>query len=473
MRDRTLPNIPIGLLVLAVAACGGDGAPVEDPRCAELSQQQLDEVSDSLQPMIELLQNGAVTSAGVTADLDEEAMRASLSFDGYQGEKSGAVYSGQLDLENDIQGYRADLTVVGGLEIADGTTGRIEMDFRLRLPWDPEEGDFAGPPTDVDGTISLDEASCAAERFPDLNPEPEEDPEPHFLVAGMQGAIPYSADGSTWDNAYDMDETGLEEDLFGIACDSQGECAAVGAGGHVVHGQPDGTWSVVALEQAVALNDVAVCAGEWLAVGEAGAVFTSTDQAQNWSAVQAPAAAALHGAACHGDRFIAVGDAGTIIHGSPASAFSAVADTPAPGPLRAVAGDGQEFWVAVGDDGAVVRSTDDGQSWSSVDMGRSEHLSHVAWGQGRFIAVGQGARGWGQSPLMLRSDDGGTSWTVADLPADFVSQSRPLGALATDGQGRWSAAGNGGDHLLSTDNGQIWSVARLDFYGLYDIAHRP
>jgi photosystem II stability/assembly factor-like uncharacterized protein len=143
--------------------------------------------------------------------------------------------------------------------------------------------------------------------------------------------------------------------------------------------------------------------------------------------------------------------------------------------LRAVANDTQGNWVAVGDGGAVLSADDPSGVWN-VSGNISESLSGLAFGQGRFVAVGQGPHmGWGQPPVLYVSEDGGQSWSPGSLPNEFgaLSPPRPLGDVATDGQGRWSALGNGGDHLLSTDNGDSWQVIRLDYYGAYGIAYRP
>ncbi len=75
---------------------------------------------------------------------------------------------------------------------------------------------------------------------------------------------------------------------------------------------------------------------------------------------------------------------------------------------------------------------------------------------------------------MIQSTNGDT-WTdiSGSLPSEFTSLGHPLGDIATDGNGRWSALGNNGDHLLSTDNGVTWQAVALDKYGVYAIAYRP
>ena len=103
-----------------------------------------------------------------------------------------------------------------------------------------------------------------------------------------------------------------------------------------------------------------------------------------------------------------------------------------------------------------------------------EHFSKVAYGQGRFIAVGQGTMGWGEQdpPILYVCDDNGQTWTAKTVPDGLLSTMRPLCGIATNSQGRWVAAGCGGDYLLSTDNGNSWQVVTLDKYGQFDLAFR-
>jgi photosystem II stability/assembly factor-like uncharacterized protein len=59
--------------------------------------------------------------------------------------------------------------------------------------------------------------------------------------------------------------------------------------------------------------------------------------------------------------------------------------------------------VSVGWEGAIVRSTDRGRTWSVVPSGTAKRLNGV-WGSGHvFIAVGQ-------HNTVLRSIDGGATW---------------------------------------------------------------
>jgi len=93
---------------------------------------------------------------------------------------------------------------------------------------------------------------------------------------------------------------------------------------------------------------------------------------------------------------------------------------PQANPLRGIAfGNGRR--VAVGENGAVVVSTD-GQAWTTRHLGKGIHLNAVAFGNGMFVAAGSALAGgnqglaWYSTPVILTSPDGVT-WTSRELSA--------------------------------------------------------
>src|SRR5437762_8573852 len=73
--------------------------------------------------------------------------------------------------------------------------------------------------------------------------------------------------------------------------------------------------------------------------------------------------------------------------GDPLSSWE-IRETPTPRPLRAVTY-GNGLFVAVGDHGTIITSTD-GASWSAQSAGTTAvDLSAVCWGNGRFVTVGE------------------------------------------------------------------------------------
>jgi photosystem II stability/assembly factor-like uncharacterized protein len=59
--------------------------------------------------------------------------------------------------------------------------------------------------------------------------------------------------------------------------------------------------------------------------------------------------------------------------------------------------------VGVGDSGTIVRSTDNGSSFSTVTSPTSKILTDVSFGNNTFVGVGV-------SGTILRSTDNGTTW---------------------------------------------------------------
>lgn len=109
----------------------------------------------------------------------------------------------------------------------------------------------------------------------------------------------------------------------------------------------------------------------------------------------------------------------------------------------------QPHWVAVGANGSVVYSSDQGQTWQAGNTGTAVHLYGIAYtGNNRWVAAGI-------SGTTLISTDGGQTWfagaTLSGPPNVFH--------LAGDGNGQLLAVGTGAlDVHFSTDSGVSWNV---------------
>lgn len=103
-------------------------------------------------------------------------------------------------------------------------------------------------------------------------------------------------------------------------------------------------------------------------------------------------------------------------------------------------------WIAVGEAGAIIRSTNSGANWSVISSPTLNNLWSVAGYGGditkRFAAVGD--RG-----TILMSSDAGVTWTAATVPVPADGIARNLYGVAfnpnggTGGQGIWVAVGEG------------------------------
>ena len=113
-------------------------------------------------------------------------------------------------------------------------------------------------------------------------------------------------------------------------------------------------------------------------------------------------------------------------------------------------------FVAVGDKGAIIRSTDSGETWSDVSLRLNQDLYGITFGNGLFVAVGSGGA------ILTSSDDGGTwisrlSFTGGELH-DVASRN-----------GLFVVVGANGTILTSSD-GINWiqrtSGTTFDLYGV-------
>ncbi len=189
--------------------------------------------------------------------------------------------------------------------------------------------------------------------------------------------------------------------------------------------------------------------------------------------------------------------AGALGAAAPASAAEApvarvwLSPQPTGETLRALWESEGVLW-AVGDGGAVVKSTDHGGSWSAVESGTTQNLKSVwASTEGDIWAVGDDS-------TILRSTDGGAGWHRLSPPAggnlDAIWGSDPHDVyfagsdgqlLHTDDHGRsfttlrplgdtdeqltavWGSAndevyvsGDRGSIVATTDRGQHWNIVR-------------
>ena len=112
---------------------------------------------------------------------------------------------------------------------------------------------------------------------------------------------------------------------------------------------------------------------------------------------------ALYGVESNGTRFVAVGDDGTIVHSSDGADWTAASNSATTAHLRDVAwSDSEGRFVAVGAAGAIVYSSD-GDSWTAAtNSATSEWLQDVTWAGSQFVAVGAAG-------TIVHSSDG-SSW---------------------------------------------------------------
>jgi hypothetical protein len=278
-----------------------------------------------------------------------------------------------------------------------------------------------------------------------------------WVLAGDIGTI-LSGTGGDWAQAPGVPNSGLR----GIAV-RPGLVATSGSNG-VVMTSPNGVaWSQANSGTTEILwGGTAVGSELWLS-GRQSTVIRSGDGA-TWSPVPTSPAPTdstvaprplLWQLASDGARVVAVGDFGAILEGD-AGGLTAVA-SPTDEILRGVAF-GAGRWVAVGSGGKVLYSGD-GRDWALGSAQTTADLRGVAFTGSRFVAVGD-------QSTVISSKDGRTWRTeVTAMPCALLG--------VAHGQGRYVAVGGAGKELLSLDGKDWESLGRTTSADLYGIDHGP
>jgi photosystem II stability/assembly factor-like uncharacterized protein len=254
-------------------------------------------------------------------------------------------------------------------------------------------------------------------------------------------------DGQLGDG-YDL---GVDDDLLAIACRGLDTAFVVGESGTLLRTYDGGdSWAALDAGTTATLRDVAAAHGEAVYVAGDGVLLASDDSGDHWIDLEAARGVDWRSIATaeHGERALAVAADGRVVRVDGAQLFDA---TLVPG-ARAIglSHDGSTAAV-VGDGGALVVSQDGGITWAVVATGVSADL-HAVWptDDGAVIAVG----------------DGGT---VVRAIGDDVEVSTPgLGALRAvhiNGAGEGLAAGDRGEVLRTDDGGYSWSVVDIELGG--------
>ena len=237
-------------------------------------------------------------------------------------------------------------------------------------------------------------------------------------------AIPYIASAKTWT----LNPTSLIQNIYGVGYTSLTTCAN---------------------------NGSISAAGSFAAVGATGVIFTSAD-GMNWTGQTSPVATNLNAvtgyatnqnnAASPGLRWVAVGDGGTAVYSTDGITWTVGrpynAGNPALRAITQLAG----TYFAVGDAGTILSSTD-GSNWTShtATSGTTNRLNGVTHG-GIYVAVGDGG-------TILTSSDGNT-WTTQTSPV--TSNLRQVASFVSVYGTIYVAVGDAGTILTSIDGGTTW-----------------
>lgn len=195
-----------------------------------------------------------------------------------------------------------------------------------------------------------------------------------------------------------------------------------------------------------------------VAVGDSGTITRTTDAGYSWAIRPSGTFHNLSGISFSQNTGIAVGDSGSVLR-SEDGGFSWVATNQGTGRrLRSVSFASASTVVATGDSGIMLRSTNDGLTWSLTQLPFPQHIISVSFANeniGVAVAVPQLPFGGGTQRI-LRTTDGGTSWTDTLVLASVVR----LQAVSLNPSGVGYAVGGigtSGVMLRTSDFGMTWS----------------
>jgi uncharacterized repeat protein (TIGR01451 family) len=176
--------------------------------------------------------------------------------------------------------------------------------------------------------------------------------------------------------------------------------------------------------------------GRFVAVGENGAIVTSTDLV-NWAQASSGTENRLESVVFGNNTFVAVGANATILSSANGTSW-VVRNAGNTNHLKGVAFGGNLF-VAVGSRGTTITSPD-GVNWTTRTYDY-QRLEAVSYANNRFISVGTGGTIW--------TSFNGINW----YDRTFATNQTLL--AVSYGNGRYIAAGNGG-LILSSSNATNW-----------------
>jgi photosystem II stability/assembly factor-like uncharacterized protein len=215
--------------------------------------------------------------------------------------------------------------------------------------------------------------------------------------------------------------------------------------------------------------DGAVVSGpvEWRAVVGLGGLVGQTFDEHSWS-VRTPLDADLFAVTCVGNLHgWAAGARGTVAHTDDGGATWVLQKTPFRVPLRAIRFHDLANGIVAGDDGALAVTKDGGATWQAIApevAGRGLNgLAGTTFAGTTMIAVGQHG-------LVLRSVDGGVTWSGRNLDAgDFTavaSDAEGHEVFATDATGAiWASSDQGASFAAvyrTADGASLRGVAMAD-----------
>lgn len=290
----------------------------------------------------------------------------------------------------------------------------------------------------------------------DDNPTTSGSQSEQFTLAGTDGGVYLSLDGSNWT------ATALKDTVLSLAVAGEQIYAGTNSGNVFCSSDRGGSWTsfsegLAAREEVYAL--LVTSQGDLLAGLDDSGVFRALQGTESWSAANV----GLPSDDCD-VRSIATAPDGAILLGSQCGVFSSVDAGRSWQPTgflddvdRLAINEQGHLYVGTEHDG-IQRSTDGGTSWTQV-MASDTMIMSFAFNSVGHVFVGSGG--------IARSLDGGTTWTI--LP-NSPRQAYVVTFVVLDQDhllaGLFPFGGDSGV-FRSMDNGETWVQSGLEGLGVY------
>jgi photosystem II stability/assembly factor-like uncharacterized protein len=179
-----------------------------------------------------------------------------------------------------------------------------------------------------------------------------------YLIGGDRGRLFASRDGIRWHRVSFLGFHSIRD--FATA----GAITVAAGAGTIARRATDGSWTLEPTGFGRFQTSIAAGAGRFVIVGHNGEALVSTDTGRSWSAGSTGVGINLDRVVYAAGRFIATGE-GQALTSEDGLTWQQVR-LPSARSIRSIAVDGP-LLVAVGDGDTIIRSSDGGRRWSTVN----------------------------------------------------------------------------------------------------------